>query len=272
MRVRVGVLARDKAQPVRISDLWRHKHGAAGTDPALGNLEPAARIDVVELVRTDRAVVDENVGKVVLHARPIHAIGDVGQTLVFLVRAAGHRDARLFGDRIAPMHLVGDDHHAVTAVAALPVRLNIAVFAGHGAATAASTRVRHARRGKRSVFDVRRIAADTRTARTGLGESGSILKIRVSAAATGAIVKRVAEHVAGNARAAGTAAIVLVGTGRKPRAIAAAATACRIRAVSSGILLVVAGSAFITVSAIQCRRTAGRTGRRCVATSASAAA
>ena len=116
------MLPRDKANPVSITDFWRRKHKAADADSAFRDLEQDARVGVVELVRADGAVVNENIGNVVLNAGPVNTIVDVRNDVILIVCASSHRYARIVGYGIAPVHFVGNQHHAITAVAALPVR------------------------------------------------------------------------------------------------------------------------------------------------------
>ena len=146
------------------------------------------------------------------------------------------------------MHLIGDDHHAVSAVAALPVGLIVVVAISHGAAAAARARVGNAGGSKGLVQDVRRVAADARTARAGLGVAAfAVVFVSISTTAARAEPKLFAENVGGNARTARAAAEVGIGTGGKPLALAAAAAAGRIRTHGATVLLVVAVAAVVAV-------------------------
>ena len=200
---------------------------------------------------------DIDVGKVVLHAGPVQTVvdlGDAGDIVPGLfvdllnVVAARHRDARLLGDWVAAVDLVGDDHHAVAAVAALPICLIIIVAIRHGSAAAARTGVGNAGGRRSPIQDIRRIAADARTTSSRLSETTfAVVFVGISAAAARAEPKRLAKDVAFNARTARATAEVGIGTGGQPLALAAATAAGRIRAHGAAFLLMVAVAAVVAV-------------------------
>ena len=200
---------------------------------------------------------DIDVGKVVLHAGPVQTVVDLGDAgdivsglfvdLIHVV-AARHRDARLFGNRVATVHLVGDNHHAVAAIAALPIGLIIIVAILHRSAAAARTGVLDTGGRKGSVLDIRRVAADARTTSARLSETTfAVFIVGISAAAARAEPKRLAKDVAFNARTARATAEVGIGTGGQPLALAAATAAGRIRAHGAAFLLMVAVAAVVAV-------------------------